>query len=385
MRGSIVTRNGHHSIVLEMGRDAITGKRKQHWIAVEGNKKEAERQLNEMLHQQQNGAFIIPSKITVGDFLTSWLKDIALPNMTPRTYEGYEFIVRKYIIPELGQVLLTSLKAQNIQSLCGKIQAAGKHRTGQYVFNTLNKAMRSAIKMGTINRNPCEGVESPKVPNHEMHTLSESDLHLFLEYARSTPYYGLSYLALFTGLRRSELLALRWADLDLVMCQLSVNRTMHVMRYGTYKGQVIFKQPKTAKSRRLIALSPSTAIVLREHRQSQDQVRQSLSLATVADDDFIFCHYTGEPLLPDSISHAWMKLARHAGLKDVRFHDARHSHASLMLKQGVHPKVVQERLGHASIETTLDTYSHVAPGMQELAANNFDDMVIGKSSALANR
>ena len=175
-------------------------------------------------------------------------------------------------------------------------------------------------------------------------------------------------------MRRSELLALRWCDIDLILCQVSVTRAIHQL----HNGDIIFSQTKTNKSRRLIALSPSTAIVLREHREQQEKIRQMLGL-TLTDDDLIFCQTDGKLLLPDSITHAWMKLARHTGLKGIRLHDARHAQASLMLKQGVHPKIVQERLGHSSIQITLDTYSHVAPGLQQAAANRFDDIVLLKT------
>ena len=125
----------------------------------------------------------------------------------------------------------------------------------------------------------------------------------------------------------------------------------------------------------MIALSPTTTIVLREHQEAQQKLRDSLEL-TFTNDDFVFCHYDGKPYLPDSITHSWYKLALRCGLQGIRLHDARHTHASLMLKQGVHPKIVQERLGHSSIQITLDTYSHVAPGLQEAAANKFDDIVM---------
>jgi len=125
----------------------------------------------------------------------------------------------------------------------------------------------------------------------------------------------------------------------------------------------------------MVSLSPSTAIVLREHRELQEKMQQSLGL-TLTDEDLVFCQIDGKPLLPDSITHAWMKLARRTGMKGIRLHDARHTHASLMLKQGIHPKIVQERLGHSSIQITLDTYSHVAPGLQQAAANRFDDIVL---------
>ncbi len=154
---------------------------------------------------------------------------------------------------------------------------------------------------------------------------------------------------------------------------------MHVLRYGTYKGQVIFKQPKTAKSRRLIALSPSTTLVLREHKEAQNKTMANLDLPAITDDDLVFSQWDGKPLIPDTVSHYWMKLARRTGLKGIRLHDSRHTHATIMLKQGIHPKIVQERLGHVSIETTLDTYSHVIGGLQEVAAQRFDDLLAAKS------
>ena len=173
--------------------------------------------------------------------------------------------------------------------------------------------------------------------------------------------------------------ALRWCNTDLLLSQLSVNRTMHQLRYGTYKGQLIFKQPKTAKARRLIALTPSNAIVLREHREAQEKLKYSLGM-TLSDDDLVFARFDGKPYSPDVISHAFLKLARRCGLNGIHLHSARHSHASLMLKQGIHPKIVQERLGHASIETTLDTYSHVVPGLQQAAAVSFDNIVMPKKN-----
>jgi len=222
-----------------------------------------------------------------------------------------------------------------------------------------------------IARNPADAVDVPKVKRHEMQVMSETDIHIFLEYAKSTFYYALFYTALFTGMRRSELLALRWSGVDLLLCQASINRTLHQL----HNGDIIFQQPKTDKGRRLIALSPSTAVVLKEHREAQEKVSQALGM-TISEDDLVFCRYDGKPLLPDSITQAWRNLSHRCGLKGIRLHDARHTHASLMLKQGVHPKIVQERLGHASISITLDTYSHVAPGLQQAAATRFDDIII---------
>ena len=197
-----------------------------------------------------------------------------------------------------------------------------------------------------------------------------SDFLIVLEAAKATPYYALFYLAIFTGMRRSELLALRWCDVDLLLCQIYVTRTLHHLR----NGEIVFRAPKTAKGRRMIALSPSTIIVLREHREKQELARAMLGIS-LKDDDLVFSQLDGKPLLPSTVTHAWIKMVRRTGLEGVRLHDARHSHASLMLKQGTHPKIVSERLGHANIGITLDTYSHILPGLQEAAADRFDKMV----------
>ena len=301
--------------------------------------------------------------------------------MTPRTYEGYRDVIRRHIIPALGQIPLTQLRPQHIQCLYAGLLTDRKARTCEYCHFTLRKSLRDAVRMGVLANNPSDALQRPKVPRHEMKIMPDKDIHLFVEFARSTEYYPLFYTLLFTGLRRNEALALRWSDVDLLMAQLSVSRSLLQLD----KGQVVFGQPKTAKGRRVIALSPSTIGVLREHREAQEKLREALGLQ-LSDDSLVFCHYDGTPYRPDTVSHAWRKLAIKTGIK-VRLHDARHTHASLMLKQGIHPKVVQERLGHATISTTLDTYSHVLPGLQEAAANSFDDILLPKavdSATLAN-
>jgi integrase len=364
---------------LNLGVDPSTGKRKQQWVSVKGTKKEAEKRLSELLNQLDTGNFIKPSKTKLADYLEKWLKDYCWPNLSPHSAESYEFFVRRHIIPSIGKITLTQLKPEHLQHLYSEKLSAGRfdgkgglgNRSVRYIHTTLHKALQNALKLGIITRNPASAVEAPIVQHHEMQTMNESDIHIFLEFARSSPYYALFYLALFTGMRRSELLALRWSDIDLILCQISVNRTIHQL----HSREIIFRQPKTDKGRRSISLSPSTAIMLREHRETQEEQKQELG-QTINEDDLVFCQIDGKPLLPNSVTQAWRKLVHRCRLKDIRLHDARHTHASLMLKQGIHPKIVQERLGHANIQITLDTYSHVAPGLQQAAANRFDDILI---------
>ena len=380
MRGHIVKRGkDSYSIKISMGKDANTGKYKYQWTTVKGTKKDAEKHLSEILNQLDTGTFMKPGKTTVAEYLERWLRDYAKPNLGPRTFEGYESIVRCHLIPALGNLPLTQLKPEHLQKYYSKKLSGGRYdgkgalkpTTVSHHHTCLHRALKMALKWGLVSRNPADAVTPPRPQRSEIHTMNEDDITRFLEAAKATPYYVLFYDALFTGMRRSELLALRWCDVDLLLCQAHVTRTLHHLRTG----EIVIRAPKSSKGRRMVTLSPSTVLLLQEHRDKQDAQRVMLGIP-LKDDDLVFSDLEGKPLLPDTVSHVWAKLVKRTGLEGIRFHDARHTHASLMLKQGVHPKVVQERLGHATISTTLDLYSHVTPGLQEAAAAGFDKMVL---------
>ena len=366
MRGSIIKRyENSYSIVLNLGKDAATGKRKQQWYSVKGNKKMAEKRLTELLQDRDTGTLVKPSKITLGDYIITWLRDYAWANLATRTAEGYEHILSKHVIPKLGNIVLTALKPEHIQKYYSEKLATGlSARTVRHHHVTLHTVLQSVVKRGMLIRNPADATDPPRFTRPEMHIINEFNLQHFLDAAKQTEYYPIFYLALFTGMRRSELLALRWSDIDLVLCQVYVTRSLHRLR----KGETVIRPTKTAKSRRMVALSPSTCQVLREYYEKQEN-EALFAGKLLRDDDLIF------PWPPDTVTHAWMKLARRVGLKGVRFHDARHTHASLLLRQNTHPAIVQQRLGHASISTTIDIYSHIMPGLQQAAANSFDDFI----------
>ena len=236
----------------------------------------------------------------------------------------------------------------------------------------MHKALETAVEWGLLSRNIADAVRAPRIEPKEMQTWDEDDVTQFLEAEKDDSYYALFHTALFTAMRRSELLALRWGDVDFIFCQVSVNRSLHQLKDGSY----VFTHPKSAKSRRTIALSPSAILTLEEHRNKQEVQRSILGIP-LTDDDLVFSKPDGKPLRPDTITRAWKAMTKRAS-KPICLHSARHTHASLMLKQGVHPKIVQERLGHATIAVTLDMYSHVAPGLQGAAAASFDKLVLPK-------
>ncbi len=380
MRGHIRKRGKNsYSIKVSLGKDATTGKYKSQWVSVKGTKKDAEKHLAELLHQLDNGTFMKPGKTTLGEYLEKWLRDYAWPSLAPRTVEGYESIIRCHLIPALGSIPLTQLRPEHLQRYYSEKLSGGRYdgkgSLGQtsvlHHHTCLHRALKMALRWGLMNRNPADAVTPPHPQRSEMHTMTEDDLTRFLEAAKATPYYVLFYQALFTGMRRSELLALRWCDVDLLLCQVHVTRTIHQLRTG----ELVIRAPKSVKGRRLVSLSPSAALLLQEHRDKQAAHRVILGIP-LEEDDLIFSTLDGRPLRPNTVTRAWSMLAARCGLKGIRLHDARHTHASLMLKQGVHPKIVQERLGHATIAVTLDTYSHISPGLQQAAAEGFDRMVL---------
>jgi integrase len=389
MRGHIVKRGKNsYSLAISLGRNPETGKYKYQWVTVKGTKKDAEKRLSELLNQIDNGNFMKPGKTSIAEYLERWLKDYAWPNLAPRTAEGYESIIHQHIIPSIGNLRLTQLKPEHLQRYYSDKLANGRCNgkgalsptTVSHHHTCLHRALKMALKWGLISRNPAGAVTSPRPQRSEMHTMNEDEVQTFLEVAKKTPYYALFYSAIFTGMRRSELLSLKWCNVNLDLCVISVVRSLHHLRDGS----LVFSQPKTAKGRRMIALTPSTALMLREYKKHQEVAGLMLGIP-LKDDDLVFSHIDGKPLLPDTISHAWVKTVKKAGLKHFRLHDGRHTHASIMLKQGIHPKIVQERLGHATISTTLDLYSHVAPGLQEAAARHFDEAFRPKYNGMAEK
>jgi integrase len=379
MRGHICQRSkGSWTIVYDLAMDAVTGKRRQKSQTVKGTKRDAERALREVLLSLEQGSYVKPNKISLGELLRQWVKEYASMNTTDRTQESYTSIVERHLIPGLGRVSLIELQAQHIQSYYAKKLADGRAdgkgglsaRSVVYHHRILSSALDYAVKMGLVVRNVAKVVEPPRVARVTMQTLSPEEVSRFLDIARDTDYYVYFATLLYTGLRRGELLALRWRNLDLGSGKLSVVETAYRLGSGEYR----IKEPKTAQSRRTVILPPSLVELLRGYRFDQELLRIQLGIGLNAD-DFVFIRPDGSPVNPNAITLAFRRIIKRAGLKDIRIHDLRHTHASLMLKAGIHPKVVSERLGHANIGITLDLYSHVLPGLQEAAAVKFDGIL----------
>jgi integrase len=248
-------------------------------------------------------------------------------------------------------------------------------RTVLHYHRLLHEALRHAVRWELLSRNPADAVEPPRPKVAVVHALNETECAK-LRWVVADTYFALPvFLALYTGMRRGEILALRWAEVDLERGVAMVTRTLQQTGDG-----LSFKEPKSAKSRRQIALSPETVAELKSHkaRQAKERLLFGPGYAT---GDLVCAHADGTPLKPDGFTACFKQYVSRRGMKTLRFHDLRHTHASLLLKNNIHPKIVSERLGHATIGITLDTYSHLMPGMQEEAARSIDTALAAVSGS----
>ncbi len=374
MKGHIRKRGTRSwAVVIDLGRDA-NGKRRQKWHTVHGAKRDAQRELADLLSSLNKGDYVEPSRMKVSEYLDRWLSEYAKLNVSPKTYERYTDIISRNIKPALGEYHLSKLRPLHIQSFYTDALTQGRKdgrgglsaQTVLHFHRVLRKALQQAVKWQLLARNPTEAVEPPRPQRKEMQVVDEAGTARLLHAVEGMRLYMPVLLAVMTGMRRGEILALRWQDTDLEKGQVAVRRSLEQTRDG-----LRFKQPKTGKGMRSVALPGIAIQVLRRHKTEQAQERLRLGPA-YEDNDLVCPRPNGSPWPPDSLSTAFAGHIRRSDLPRVRFHDLRHSHATQLLRHGIHPKVVSERLGHSKVGITLDTYSHVLPGMQEEAASKVD-------------
>jgi integrase len=334
------------------------------------SQKEARIWLQETLSQIQNGMSLSAARATLKEFLEEWLETYKT-SVRLKTIRQYTQIVRQHILPYLGEIKLKELRPDQIQALYNaKLSAGASPRTVILIHSVLHRSLSMALKWGLIGRNPTDAVTRPRKKRTEMSILTDSQVRAFLSAADQTRYGALFYLALNTGMRSGELFGLKWSDIDWSHRRLQVKRQLqHVPGYG-----LVFTEPKTASGRRMIVISQNTVEKLRKHRNQQDLDR-IVTGDQWQENDLVFPTKVGTPMFPANMYKDFKNLLKKMGLPNIRFHDLRHTAATLMLQQGIHPKIVQERLGHADISMTLNTYSHVLPSMQEDAAEKLDELL----------
>ncbi|EGK10195.1 phage integrase family site-specific recombinase [Desmospora sp. 8437] len=385
MRGHIRKRGSKWAIVLDIGKKA-DGSRNRKWFSGFKTKKEAQSFLNQKLHQIESGTYVEPSKITLGEYLNRWLKDYAELNTAPRTYQGYEYMITQHIIPQIGDIPMDKLKPMHIQGYYSEKLAKGRKdgsgglspRSVLHHHRILHQALDQAVKWQVIPMNPAKSVTPPKPQRKQINTLSREQVHQLLSATKNTPYYEQIFFAINTGMRRGEIFGLRWKDVDFANRTISVRQTIQRIKN---KGLVFRDTTKTDGSRRSIAVSDSVIHMLNRIKKRQAQEKISCG-PLYQDHDLIFANSDGTPINIDYLSREFGRLIKRMKLPHIRFHDLRHTHATLLLQQGEHPKVVSERLGHSTITITMDTYSHVMPNMQKEAAQKLDNFLFGSKNTL---
>ena len=358
--GQIINRGKNKWLLrVDLGRDE-DGKRRRLNKTVHGTKKEAQAELTKMLRAKDLGVLAEPTRQSLNEYLDHWFETAAKPRLRARTYNEYQAQLDRYVRPLLGGLRLSQLSPVAIQSAYDMLNGGLSARTVRLTHAILNNALKQAVKWRMMPFNPCEAVDLPKRKRKEMYAMSEEEANRFLEVSKSDRWHVLFTLLLTAGLRPSEAIALKWTDLDLAGDRLTVQRTL-----SKVKGQWLFENPKTESSRRTIDIPAGTSRLLADLEP---------------DGELVFTNGLGEPVALRSVveSHFKPLLGRADIPQKVRLYDLRHTHATLLLLAGVHPKIVSERLGHSSIQITLDTYSHVLPGMGRESATKLEAMLFSR-------
>jgi integrase len=375
MKGHIRARSPNHwAIVIDLP-DPETGKRRRKWHSFEGTKREAQVECARLISEIKGGLYVEPAKITVRQFLTRWL-DHMKSQVAPRTHERYCEIALRGLAPLLGDVLLPKLKAIRISAAYSRALTSGRRdgrgglspRTVGHMHRILRQALKQAVDWDVLVRNPTDAVQPPKVEQKEMRALDVGETAALLEAVRPTRMFIPVLLAVTSGMRRGEITALRWRSVDLANGKLEVKTSAEQTKVGVRE-----KETKSGKAR-TVTLAMLAIEELRRHKFKQAQEAQELLRLGVrqTDDSHVTAQIDGQPLKPNSLTHEFVRFIAGTKLPRIRFHDLRHTHATQLLKSNVHPKIVQERLGHEDVSTTLNLYSHVLPGMQDDAAKRVD-------------
>jgi integrase len=380
MRGFVRKRGSTYTWYFDVP-DPMTGKRRQYSKGGFRTKRECQQALNEALSTLRTGTFVEPSQRTVAGFLVEeWLPAMRPPRVRPSTWLSYRKNVERHIVPALGHLPLQRLTPAQLTAFYRGLLSSG-HRQGsgglapktvRNIHGALHAALRDAVRWGYVARNVAAAADLPKGMAPEMRVWSPEQLRAFLDQVQDDRLYAAWLLLATTGMRRGEVAGLRWVDVDLDAGRVSPRRPRVVVNH-----EVLVSEPKTTKGRRSIALDRATVAALREHRRWQLEERLAVGPGW-EDSGLVFTWPDGRPLHPERFSRWFEQHARAAGLPKIRLHDVRHSYATAALAAGIPAKIVSERLGHANIAITMDTYSHVLPGLDEQAAGTVAQLILGK-------
>lgn len=357
------------SFTLDIGRDPSTGKRKQITRRGFSTKKEAELSANKIAIEIENDTYVEEKDIFFKDFIIDYLQLIAQPSVRASTFNGYKKVVEKRLITKFGNLKLKGFSPIMISKYYKELLDEGlTEEYVQYIHSILKSAAQTAVDWKYLKNNFMITVKAPKRVKKKVETWSIDECNLFLNRMREQKdhIFMLYCLAIYTGMRRGEILGLRWKDIDFERSRIYVEQSLY---YISGEGLVL-QQPKTTNGKRNISITEEIIEELKSYRVKKQEQLLKVGMK-LTDEHFVVSAYGGEPVNPNTIHKQFLYDTKLAGLKRIRFHDLRHTHATIMLEIGESPKVVSERLGHANVSITLDKYSHVTPNLQTESAENF--------------
>ncbi|MFD2704174.1 site-specific integrase [Salibacterium lacus] len=368
MRGYVRKRGKSYSFTIDIGRDPSTGQRKQKTKGGFKNSKDCEKAMNDMIHLLQHDEFVDTKKMMLKDFVEDWI-EMEEMNYRPSTFSVYKSIINNRLIPAFGHAYVDELKPIDIQKYYNRMLKEGL--TPKYILsihNVLRALISKSVTWEVASKNVMDKVTPPKGKRKEMQTWTLEQSKQFLDHAKeNTIIYPVFVLAIWTGMRKGEIYGLKWKDIDFENNRIQVNRTM---AWARGQGHIL-QDAKTDGSRRTIKASDHVMSVLNSQLLKQKQIMMKLG-ERHQDDNLVFLSYNGKPMSMRHAGERLVQLSKELGLPRIRMHDLRHTHATISLELKQHPKVVSERLGHKSIDITLDLYSHVTENLQEESANEFE-------------
>jgi integrase len=368
--GQLISRGRHTWLVrVSLGRELETGTRKYLNKTIRGSFREAQTYLNAKLQERDIGRLPRAAAIILNQYLDQWLATAAKPRLRPKSYIDYEGLLRLHIRPTIGTKPIGSITSFDIQNISAQMVERGlSPRTVEYTHAVLRSAFRQAVRWKMLAEDPCVGVDLPPKQQREMEALSVEECKRFLAVAKDSRWFALSALALTSGMRPSEYLALKWSDIDWHRGAASVCRTIQVSPSGWE-----FYDTKRKRSRSIVKLQGFVLKALGELQQTQ----RSKEGGAAADLDLIFRSDTGIPFKQRPVKREFHKLLAEAGIRPIRLYSLRHTAATLAAAAGVSVKVISDQLGHASILFTLQCYTHMLPSIQDEAAARVERMLTG--------
>jgi len=361
----------HYQITIEGERDPETGKRNRSYKTVRGTKKEASAEMRRLISEVEHGKSLKQSPMTVKEWIAKWMELYITPYIEETTRVGYKSKLTCYIHPMLGDIKIKSLRAEHVQRMVNDMISKGlSPKNIRDTYNVVNASMKKAVVLKEILYNPCEGVELPKMKRYRAKVYDTKTIHEILDTAKDSDIYLAVLILITVGLRRGELLALRWENIDF-------DKQLIKVRENMVRGEdgYILKAPKTESGIRDIHIGKDLVAILKEAYTEYrlDKMRYGPGFQDLG---FVIRQEDGSPLHPDSMTRKWIRFIQSNDLPRIRLHDLRHSNATALIRAGVNPKVVSERLGHADVSITLNTYTHVLPDMDAAAADKLDEILL---------